>query len=49
MTTEANFIEDIIDETLPMQVLFDVMAKLKAGGVDRVMIATSPRDGRRAP
>jgi biopolymer transport protein ExbD len=37
------------DGTLPMQVLFDVMDELKAGGVDRVMIATSPRDGRRAP
>jgi len=35
------------DGNLRVQSLIDVMDRLKSGGVDRVMIATSPRDGRR--
>jgi biopolymer transport protein ExbD len=37
------------DGNLRVQSLIDVMDLLKSGGVERVMIATSPRDGRRAP
>jgi biopolymer transport protein ExbD len=37
------------DGQITLQALITVMDRLKSGGVDRVMIATSPPDGRRAP
>ena len=37
------------DGQITLQALITVMDRLKSGGVDRVMIATSPLDGRRAP
>lgn len=37
------------DGQITLQALITVMDRLKSGGVDRVMIATAPPDGRRAP
>lgn len=37
------------DELITLQALISVMDRLKAGGVDRVMIATAPWDGKQAP
>jgi biopolymer transport protein TolR len=37
------------DGQVTFQAIITVMDKLKAGGVDRVMLATSPPDGRRGP
>jgi biopolymer transport protein TolR len=37
------------DGDITLQTLITVMDTLKAGGVDRVMIATAPPDGRQAP
>ena len=37
------------DADVTLQTLFTVLDTLKAGGVDRVQIATAPPDGRRAP
>jgi len=37
------------DELTSYQALVTVMDRLKAGGVDRVMLATAPWDGRQAP
>lgn len=37
------------DGQLSLQSLITVMDRLKSGGVDRVMIATAPPDGKQAP
>jgi biopolymer transport protein ExbD len=37
------------DELTPYQALVTVMDRLKAGGVDRVMLATAPWDGKQVP
>jgi biopolymer transport protein ExbD len=37
------------DGQITLQALITVMDRLKSGGVDRVMIATAPPDGRQAP
>lgn len=37
------------DGQITLQALISVMDRLKSGGIDRVMIATAPPDGRQSP